>query len=173
MSRLSPEQREKRRDLIFGSLLLAFSVVWTGTVYFTVPVGRGVGVGPQAFPLYLGASLIGLSALLLLNAWFAKGQAMDVPDDEEPDMVPIAGWPLARLIVSVCLVIMAYGYLMQSAGFVIATMLVVAFTLWVVVGVRRPVLVVGMSVGITAVSWLVFGQILGAYIPRGTWISLF
>lgn len=173
MSRHSPEQSDRRRDLVFGSILLVFAVVWTGTVYYTVPVGRGVGVGPQAFPLYLGAGLIGLAVLLLLNAWFGRPTGAGGPEDEEPDMVPISAWPLTRLIVSVCLVIMAYGYLMQSAGFVLATAMVVAFTLWFVVGVRRPILVLGMATGITAGSWLVFGKILGAYIPRGTWINLF
>jgi hypothetical protein len=30
-----------------------------------------------------------------------------------------------------------------------------------------------MSLGITAGTWLAFGVVLGAYLPRGTWISLF
>lgn len=173
MSRHTPEQRDRRRDLIFGSILLVFAVVWTGTVYYTVPAGRGVGVGPKAFPLYLGVTLIGLAVLLLLNALWGKPTGEGGPEDDEPDMMPISAWPLTRLIVSVCLVIMAYGYLMLNAGFVLATAMIVAFTLWFVVGVRRPVLVLGMAAGITAGSWLVFGVILGAYIPRGTWINLF
>jgi hypothetical protein len=169
----TPEQREQRRDLIFSSILLAFAVAWTVTVYYTVPPGRGFGVGPRAFPFYLGVALIGLSALLLITTILKAGPPPDTAGEDEPALAPIAFWPQMRIIASVFVVIGAYGYLMQNAGFVLATLMVVSFTLWVVVGVRRPLLVLGMSVGITGGSWLVFGKILGAYIPRGTWVSFF
>jgi len=172
MNRLVPETRARRRELIVGSILLAFAVAWTVTVYYTVPTGRGASVGPRAFPLFLGGGLIVLSALMVLSA--LRNAVVPGDDDAagegEP---PIALWHHLRIIASVAAIIMAYGWLMQNAGFVLATILVVSFTLWMVIGVRRPLLVIGMSLGITAGCWLAFGKLLGAYMPRGTWLQYF
>jgi hypothetical protein len=55
-----------RRDALAGAILLVFGIAWTVTVYQTVPIGR-FGVGPRAFPLYLGGALVVLSALLVLS----------------------------------------------------------------------------------------------------------
>lgn len=52
-----------RRDLAVGASLFVLSVVWTVTVYVTVPTGTGVG--PRAFPLVLGIALMVLSAILV------------------------------------------------------------------------------------------------------------
>jgi len=62
---------------------------------------------------------------------------------------------------------------MQGAGFVVATAAVVAVTMWFALGIRRPVMVLATAAGITAGTWLGFGVVLGAYLPRGTWYALF
>lgn len=175
MTPLVPDRRAQRRELIVGSILLAFAVAWTVTVYYTVPTGRGPSVGPRAFPLFLGGGLIFLSALMIISALrnaVAPGDD-DGAGDGEPPLPPIGLWPQLRIAGSVAAILMAYGWLMQNAGFVLATILVVSFTLWVVIGVRRPLLVIGMSLGITAGCWLAFGKLLGAYMPRGTWLTYF
>ena len=170
MAGKAPEVKEKRRDLVAGSLLLIFGLAWTVTVYNTVPVGRLESIGPRAFPLFLGILLTALAALMVTSV--LRG-AVAPPDDTLDDEMPaeLAPMPFAqhmRIVATVCAIIAAYGYLMVTAGFVLATVLVVSSTLWLAIGIRRPLLIAGMSIGLAGGCWLVFGKLLGAYMPRGT-----
>ncbi|TCP41816.1 tripartite tricarboxylate transporter TctB family protein [Rhodovulum marinum] len=165
-----PEDTERRLDVIAGGLLLVFALGWTGAVWLTVP--EGYGVGPRAFPFWLGVALAVLSALLLAKG-LRGSYAPEAPDAED---LPRAAVPILLrlgLVAAVCGIIAGYGVLMQKIGFVPATVLTVAGTLVFVLGERRPLVVGGMALGIALGAWLAFGQVLGAYMPRGTWISLF
>ncbi|MCL4188933.1 MAG: tripartite tricarboxylate transporter TctB family protein [Rhodobacteraceae bacterium] len=166
-----------RRDAITGAVLLVLAVAWSATVWLTVSPGR-FGVGPRAFPLYLGLVLALLSALLLLTGLrgLRRTSAAAAPagdDGDSPAGAPLTGWPLVRILGSVTAIMAAYGFLMQGAGFVVATAAVVAVTMWFALGIRRPVMVLATAAGITAGTWLGFGVVLGAYLPRGTWYALF
>jgi small-conductance mechanosensitive channel len=160
------------RDQIVGSLLLIFGAVWTAVVYLTVPQGFGDGIGPRAFPLFLGILLVFLSALLLISG-FRKARAKPEQADEEDGAASTVTRTDVRMVGSVFVIIIAYGFLMQKVGFEIATLAVVTTTMWLVLGIRKPITIIAMAVGLTAGCWLVFGQILGAYLPPGTWLSLF
>ncbi|WP_322989377.1 MULTISPECIES: tripartite tricarboxylate transporter TctB family protein [unclassified Hoeflea] len=166
-----------RRDMAAGTTLFVLAVVWTVIVYFTVPTGSGVG--PRAFPLVLGLILMGFSAVLVavnLYNWRrgAEGRPEAHEDADGPgsEVARTASLLRMRVLVTVCVAIAIYGYLMQKLGFVVATFLTVV-ALLLTLKERRFRVVLGMGLGITLGCWLVFGQLLGAYIPRGTWISLF
>ena len=161
---------ERRQDVIAGSILLLFAVGWTLTVWLTVPTGYGVG--PRAFPLWLGVALAVLSALLLLKGLIGPyDPAESDADDDHGPSVP----PSRRLwqVAVVCGLIIGFGWLMPKIGFMLATAVTVAVTLVGPLGERRPLLVIGMAAGIALGAWLAFGKVLGAYMPTGTWISIF
>lgn len=160
------------RDQVVGALLLIFGAVWTAVVYLTVPQGFGDGIGPRAFPLFLGILLVILSALLLLSG-YRKGHATPEPANEDDVADSTMTRSDVRMICSVFVIIIAYGFLMQKVGFVIATLAVVAATMWLVLGIRKPIQIAAMAAGLTGGCWLVFGEILGAYLPPGTWLSIF
>lgn len=163
--------RALHRDQITGSLLLIFAVAWSVTVYQTVSTGFGEIVGPRAFPLSLGIALAVLSGLLVISGTRkARANAREKLEDDEP--MRDATRTDVRMIVSVFAIITAYGFLMEKVGFVIATPLIVVAMMGLVLGIRRPVIIAGMAFGITFGCWLVFGKILGAYLPPGNWISL-
>lgn len=166
-----------RRDLAVGASLFVLSVVWTVTVYVTVPTGTGVG--PRAFPLVLGIALMVLSAILVgASLGNRRREAARAPAVREDGNGPAAEaaraalWLRLRVLVTVCVSIAIYGYVMQKLGFVVATFLTVV-ALLLILKERRFLVVSGMALGITIGSWLIFGEVLGAYMPRGTWISLF
>lgn len=164
-----------RRQLTVGASLFALALVWTVIVYVTVPTGSGVG--PRAFPLVLGIVLMALSAILMaadLIAWRRHVEQPAAPGGAAGggDAARAPGLLQLRVLVTVCIAIAVYGYLMQKVGFVMSTFLTVVGLL-LILKERRVLILAGMGLGITLGSWLVFGEVLGAYIPRGTWISLF
>lgn len=160
----------RRQDLIAGAVLCLLGLAWTILVWRMVP--EGSGVGPRAFPLWLGIVLTGLSALLLVRALRPVPSGMGAPEagPGAEAAEPAAGLRL-RVVATVCLLIMGYGLMMQKIGFLLATALIVAITLVGALGERRWRLVAGMSAGIAVGCWLAFGQVLGAYMPRGSWIT--
>jgi len=155
--------------------LFVLAVVWTVIVYFTVPIGSAVG--PRTFPLVLGLILMGISAVLVaasLYNWRRQAEGLSEAREDADGFGPEGARTALRLrvLVTVCGAIAIYGYLMQKLGFVVATFLTVV-TLLLTLKERRVRVLLGMGLGITLGCWLVFGELLGAYIPRGTWISLF
>lgn len=162
----------RNADLVAGIALLIFGIAWTVTVYLTVPTGYGVG--PRVFPLWLGIALSVLSALLLFNSLKLESSIEEDANREglnngkQPSL-----WLQLRTLVTVCGTIAVYGYLMQAIGFVPSTVVVVAFTLFVTLRERRPLVILGMSFGLAFGAWFAFGKILGAYMPPGTLISIF
>lgn len=165
------------RDIVLGAILLLLGLAWTITVDRVVPAGRGFGIGPRAFPFWLGVGLCVLSSLLILTGALARWRGQAGPAEpvveQEDGVTPVGGWMLVRVLVLVAGTIAAYGFLMPRLGFLLATGLVVGATLVLALGVRRPLLVLGMTIGLPLGSWLAFGQLLGAYMPRGSWISFF
>lgn len=166
-----------RRDLATGASLFVLSVVWVVIVYVTVPTGSGVG--PRAFPLVLGLALMALSAILVgASLGNRRREAQPVPAARADAIGPerkaaLTGLRLRlQVLVTVCATIAIYGYLMQKLGFVVATFPTVV-TLLLILKERRILVLLGMGLGITFGCWLVFGKVLGAYMPGGTWISLF
>lgn len=164
-----PDQTERREDILAGSLLMIFSILWVAVVWSTVPVGEGVG--PRAFPLWLGVALVVLSVLLLLKG--LRGVYPAVEEAEYAVEPPVSIVLRLSLVVAVCVIIAVYGFLMQKIGFLPATVITVAATLIFGLGERRPLVVIGMALGIAVGAWAAFGQLLGAYMPPGTWITLF
>lgn len=164
-----PDQSERRQDILAGSLLMIFSILWVGVVWSTVPVDEGVG--PRAFPLWLGVALAVLSGLLLVKG--LRGTYYTSDDYEYATETTVSRGFRLLMVATVCGIIAVYGFLMQKIGFVPATVITVAGTLIFVLGERRPLFVIGMALGIAFGAWVAFGQILGAYMPPGTWITLF
>lgn len=162
-----------RRDQITGFVLLAFAAAWILAVWQTVPPGAPGTVGPRAFPLGLGFLLAGLALLLLASSyWKATRGSADGGSQTDAAEVASSDWLHSRMIFSTFVMIIAYGYLMEKAGFVLATLVTVLVMTSVVLQIRNPVTVIGMAAGLTFGCWLVFGKILGAYLPPGTWLSL-
>ncbi len=160
---------DHRRNYVIGFMLLILSVVWTWLVIDTIPTGFGEGdIGPRAFPLMFGLCLGFLAVLLLLKSYLS-GAKYETEDGLAAEHQLVIQWlPAALLLIEIS----AYGYLLKTVGFVIATPIVVLFVLIVNLRVRSPKMLLGMSVGITLVCWLIFEGALGIYLANGSWINL-
>ncbi len=160
---------DQSRNIVLGSLLLALSVVWTWLVIDTIPAGFGEGdIGPRAFPLMLGICLGLLSAFMLLKAIRTKPES-DAESSPLDSFQTVIHWLPAGLLL---IELSAYGFLLKTCGFVIATLIVVLFVMLVNLSIRSIKLLLGMSVGVTFVCWLIFEKALGIYLANGSWINL-
>lgn len=157
----------RKRNYVIGILFLTLSFVWTRLVIDTIPIGFGDGdIGPRAFPLMFGICLGSLSILLLLKSLLSKPQ--NETDLTGEFQMPIHWIPAALLLIEIS----AYGYLLKTVGFVIATPIVILFVMTVNLRIRSIKMLLGMSIGITFVCWLVFEKVLGIYLANGSWINL-
>lgn len=160
---------DQKRNTVLGFLLLSLSVVWTWLVIDTIPAGFGEGdIGPRAFPMMFGLCLGCLSVLLLAKS--IRSKPMDASDENlTNEFQMVIHWvPAALLLIEIS----AYGYLLKTCGFVIATPIVVLFVMFVNLRIRSVKMLLGMSIGLTLACWLIFEKALGIYLANGSWINL-
>lgn len=159
----------RNHNIVLGIILLFLSGGWIWLVIDTIPGGFGDGdIGPRAFPLMFGIILAVLSVLLLLKTMLRASDVQPAADPEDGDR-QITNWLGAALML---VEISAYGFLLKTTGFVIATPIVVLFVMLVNLRIRSVRLLLGMSVGLTLSCWLIFEKVLGIYLANGSWINL-
>ena len=152
-------------DRIAGTVLLAAALLWIGLVLWTIPTGTQEAAGAREFPLLFGIALAVLSALLVMQGFVARGApAAQKGEDGGPQEV--------FSVIATIAAIAGYGFFMEKLGFLPATMLAVAGMLVVVLRVRSVVMIISMSIGLAIGCYVLFGTLLGTYLPPGTWITL-
>lgn len=154
------------RDLIAGGVLLAVALVWIVLVYRTIEPSQGPQAGPRAFPLFFGVSLAVLSLILLAQSFFAAGERESA---EQRSGAPAEFFSVVATIGS----IVFYGALLETLGFLPTTVIVVALLMVFVLRARSPALIAGMSIGLAVGSYIVFGKLLGTYLPPGTVMPIY
>lgn len=152
------------RDRITGSVLLVVALVWIVLVFQTIEPSQDANAGPRAFPLFFGIVLAGLSLVMLLQTFWPRA----VAESDVPAAARKEGWSVAATIGAIVI----YGALLEPLGFIVSTVLVVAVIMIVVLRMRGPVTIAAMSVGLSLGCYLVFGKLLGTYLPPGTWITV-
>jgi putative tricarboxylic transport membrane protein len=154
------------RNRISGAILLAVALVWIVLVYRTIAPGQGGEAGPRAFPLFFGYLLAGLSLLLLMQGF---RPAPEIDEADAPAMLPGEWMAVAMTIVS----LVVYGLLLEPFGFIPSTAVIVAAVLLYALRVRSLVMIAGMAIGLSLGCYLVFGKLLGVYLPPGSIITIY
>jgi putative tricarboxylic transport membrane protein len=153
------------RDRVAGAALLVLALVWIVLVYLTIEPSQDAAAGPRAFPLFFGFALAVLALAVLLQSFRPRAAA------REPDPVP-AGPSEPAAVVATIGSIVVYGALLEPLGFIPSTALVVALMMVLVLRVTAPLMVAAMAIGLSLGCYLVFGKLLGTYLPPGTWITI-
>lgn len=161
--------KARRTDLIAASILLAFAIAWSVAIYQMVPTSTS-GIGPRAFPLFLGLLLIAMSTLLLLRTIGSSPAAEDIKEDDKTPDPEFAGG--GKFAIGIFLLIALYGFLIERIGFLLATPVIIIGALAGLLRMRNPAVILALAIGITAGCWLVFNKMLGIYMPPGSWISI-
>ncbi len=155
-------------DRFVGLLCVLGGAFWAYTARTTIsgnyepPAG-----GPQMFPFLLGLLLIVLGILLTIIGFASQkselpgsSEVVDKPDKEE-----------IRIVISTFAVLIIYGFLLEKLGFLIATPVVILLTFLGVLKIYSWRLVLSMTVGLTVGCYVLFGMVVGTYLPRGTWLQ--
>lgn len=154
------------RNRVSGLILLGVALVWLVLVYQTIAPAQGPEAGPRAFPLFFGYLLAILSVIVLVQSFLPSGEE---PETDAPEALPREWIAVAFTIGS----LVVYGALLEPFGFIPSTVFVVAVVLLLVLRVTSPVMIAGMAIGLSLGCYLVFGKLLGVYLPPGQIITIY
>jgi len=157
--------RLDRLDRWLGPCLMVLAVIWLFLAYTYIPGARSdAEPGPRAFPVLLGAALFCLGLLITVSSFLASrlpGAAENVLASVTRHEAFIVGGTFSLLVL--------YAFLLETAGFVLSTPVVVILAMRVLLRRQPWLLTVLLAVGVTSICWLVFVGLLDAPLPRGTW----
>ena len=153
----------QNRDRLGAFLLLIFSLFYLRSA-FHIPVDpfdAELGFTSKTLPIGLSACAIFVSTLLLF---------VPVSDRDSAglaDVVRHYRWkPTLALILLMGVYVAAFSYL----GFVVASMLFLQAAFFVL-GERRLLISVSVSVGLVAFLWIFLTQVFGLYLDKGALFS--
>lgn len=150
-----------RVDRRLGVVLTLVALVWVWLVYTRIPDAGTEWPGPGGFPLLLGV------VLTILGVWMVAAPAGPRPGSPIPaPRSPRDEWAAAGGTFGVLIL---YAFLLEQAGFLIATPLVIVLALAGLLRVRRWLPVLSLAAGFTLGCWMLF-EALGTPLPRGSWI---
>jgi putative tricarboxylic transport membrane protein len=159
---------ESLRNRISGLVLLAVALVWIALVYATIRSGQAGEVGPRAFPLFFGYVLALLSLVMVVQSFRSAA-----PDPEhEPDTPAVLPGEWMAVLIAIAGVVI-YGMLLEPFGFIPSTAFAVTAFLLLALRVRSPLIIAGMAIGLSLGCYLVFGKLLGVYLPPGQIITIY
>lgn len=162
----------RQSDRLLAGVLIIVSALWCWGVAQTIPVFDESRLGARGFPLGLGILLAALGLIILLQS-FSGREADDnlVTDEDQSNRRPAPRTELWAVGVGVLLPI-SYALLLERTGFLIATFVITAVAVGPVLRLWRPKLILGMALGMSLGIYLIFGKLLGVYLPRGSWLDL-
>ena len=158
--------RLRRVGRWLGLVLVLFALAWSWIVVTTIPPGWEGEPGPRGFPLLLGVALGALGLYLGTSALFSRAG----PDDEER-IEPVSRSEVRTVGLTIGIFV-AYAFLLDKLGFLLATPVAVVLALRLVAGQRSWPGVLLVAVGLTIGSYLVFGVLMAAHLPDGSWLQL-
>lgn len=144
---------------LFSGLSLAVFGIYVITVAVKLPYFAEVGPGHGFFPLWIGIGLVLFAAILIFASLvpslnIAKSQSRPWTSGWKV----LAGWAAMMLAIA----------LLGRIGFGVSFVVLTIFLL-VALDRRRPVVAVGVGVGLAIVFHLIFVVALDVPLPQGIW----
>lgn len=154
-----------RLDRWLGPCITILALAWLWLVYTYIPAARGEGEpGPRAFPVVLGATMLGLGLAISFAAWMRR------PRNAQSPMFKAVSTREAAIAIGTFLLLMFYALTMEFLGFVIATPLAILLAMRWLLGMREWRFMLLFAAGVTATCWLFFVKLLESPLPRGLWM---
>lgn len=154
-----------RLDRWLGPCLVLLALVWLWLVYTYIPSARAEGEpGPRAFPVVLGATMLGLGLAISFAAWFRR------PRISQSTILKAVSTREAAIVAGTFLLLMFYAFTMEMLGFLIATPLAILLAMRWLLRMREWRFMLLFAAGVTATCWLFFVKLLESPLPRGLWL---
>ena len=146
--------------LALAAVLFGILIVWQTTLIRLTPAYSKVG--PRVIPYIVGAGLVIVGAWLAYEALTGRAAAGSA-ESEDADLTLPTDW---RCIGLLALALIAYLFLIEPAGFIIAS--AVLFT-WaaIAMGSRRYARDVVIGILLATALYLIFNRGLGLSLPAG------
>ena len=147
------------KDRLGAFILLVFSLIYLRSSMDIPldPFDLEVGFTSRSLPIFLSVSAIFISILLVFFSVF-DSEAKPVSDE-----LSHIGWkPMLALILLMAVYVTTFNYL----GFVLASVLFLQIA-FMLLGERRLLLSVCVSLGLILLLWFILTQIFGLYLDSG------
>mgnify|MGYP000893319075 CR=1 FL=1 len=151
-------------ELIVNVLLLMFSVFCFFYVGATMPTSPVNELGAEQWPQALLIILF-LALLWNIRNYFKRNEKEDVAQAFKQFLPDIVSFLKSKLFIGMIL-LMVMAYLYEPLGF-IATSLLFLISYGVLLGQRKPLVLILSSVAITLLLYVGFSVFLGVMLPRG------
>lgn len=154
-------------NLIIAILLLAFEI-WAYVQASGFRQVKGAYVQAATFPQIMDIGMMIFTVVLLAQSLIKLigGMKPDDPDAEPaPSMNPFRNKGIAAALFVVALCVL-YTLLFDKLGYVLVSAIVSIIIMWLI-GKRKPLTVVLVSVLVPLVMWVVFYKLLTVNIPMG------
>lgn len=149
------------RDVLVPGCLVALTLwLWVVAGQFRGGVGRYEVLGPSFFPKILLAALATIALLQI-------ARSVITGFGERAEGEPRIHWRDLAIALGLTA---AYAAMLGFVGFLLSTLLFQALLLTLVFGYRRPALVLGVPVGLTALYGGIFLGLMNVPLPRGRWL---
>ncbi len=148
------------KDRLGAFILLVFSLIYLRSSMDIPldPFDLEVGFTSRSLPVFLSVSAIFISILLVFFSVY-DSEAKPVSDE-----LSHIGWrPMLALILLMAVYVTTFNYL----GFVLASALFLQIA-FMLLGERRLLLSVCVSLGLILFLWFILSQIFGLYLDSGT-----
>ena len=148
------------KDRLGAFILLVFSLIYLRSSMDIPldPFDLEVGFTSRSLPVFLSVSAIFISILLVFFSVY-DSEAKPVSDE-----LSHSGWrPMLALILLMAVYVTTFNYL----GFVLASALFLQIA-FMLLGERRLLLSVCVSLGLILFLWFILSQVFGLYLDSGT-----
>ncbi len=153
---------KKNSDIIAGIVFFAFAgLLYIASGFMPTRTGGIAALNTGFYPRILAILLAVLSVLMVIEALRTQ------------NTMKVQSWWNSRtafLMFLVTLVMLIlYVFIMKTLGFATASFVFITSLMWMLTDKqgRKPVLILGVSMGITAIIYIIFKMILSIPFPQG------
>jgi putative tricarboxylic transport membrane protein len=146
--------------LALGAIVFGILIVWQTTLIRLTPAYSKVG--PRVIPYIVGAGLVIVGAWLAYEALTGRA-ATGTAESEDADPTLPTDW---RCIGLLALALIAYLFLIEPAGFIIASAVLFAWAA-IAMGSRRYARDIVIGILLATALYLLFNRGLGLSLPAG------
>ena len=149
------------------SVLLLFFEGWVWTQSLVIKTQKNAAVQPATFPQIMVIGMAVFTVILLIQSIIklAAMQATDPLAADAPNLNPVKNRGLLAALVVIALCIL-YTALFKTLGYVVVSAVICALIM-VLIGKRKPLTVILVSILVPLGMWLIFYKMLQVNIPMG------